>query len=76
MSGTEWVSGLKFELDEQQRAKAAEFIERFAHVYHGAIGGGFTFEFSPTNLGVVAKVVHAKGMPDEETCDLTDYDSW
>lgn len=38
----------------------------------GAIGGGRTYSFTPTGLGVVAKVKCACG--EEE--DLTDYESW
>lgn len=40
--------------------------------YSGAIGGGLTFEFSPTSMGTVVKVKHYSG----PELDLTDYESW
>lgn len=39
--------------------------------YQGAIGGGITYEFTPTSIGVIFKV-----RCDEQTLDLTDYESW
>lgn len=38
----------------------------------GAIGGGLTYSFTPTGLGVIIKVKCACG----EEADVTDYDSW
>ncbi|GAH13040.1 unnamed protein product [marine sediment metagenome] len=43
---------------------------------HGAIGGAFTFTFTPTSIGVSAKVVYLKGTESEKSIDVTDYDSW
>lgn len=90
-----------FELDEQQKKKLAEWVEKqnqFAiekqkesisesdpsystaqeywksgYPYTGAIGGGLTYCFSPTGLGIVTKVQYS--LTDEEI-DLTDYDEW
>lgn len=42
--------------------------------YAGASGGRFTYSFTPTSLGVVVKVHDA--MEQQDTIDLTDYDSW
>lgn len=39
--------------------------------YEGAIGGGLTYSFTPTSLGVIVKAKYG-----EFTLDLTDYDSW
>ena len=44
--------------------------------YTGAIGGGLTYEFTPTSLGVVFKVVWGRGLYSEKSLDLTDYESW
>lgn len=41
--------------------------------YYGAIGGGLTYCFTPTSLGVVVKVRH--GATNAEL-DVSDYDSW
>ncbi len=40
--------------------------------YTGAIGGAYTWEFTPTSLGIVIKIRCSCG----EKLDLTDYDSW
>jgi len=39
----------------------------------GAVGGRFTYSFTPTSLGVVKKVTCACS---EGECDLSDYESW
>ena len=39
--------------------------------YQGAIGGGVTYEFTPTSVGIIVK---ARAY--DQTLDLTDYDSW
>ena len=42
-------------------------------VYTGAIGGRFTFHFTPTSLGCIVKVSDSV---DKDEIDLTDYESW
>jgi hypothetical protein len=42
-------------------------------IYTGAIGGRFTYSFTPTSLGVVVKVRDAITGLEE---DLTNYDHW
>lgn len=44
--------------------------------YLGAIGGGLTYEFTPTGLGTVVVVYFRKGSGSEAHIDLTDYDMW
>ena len=39
--------------------------------YEGAIGGGLTFMFTPTSLGIITQVKYK-----DQTLDLTDYDMW
>lgn len=52
---------------------AAELAEAgIRYRYTGAIGGAYTWEFTPTGLGTVTKVRCSCG----EELDLTDYDSW
>lgn len=46
------------------------------HPYLGAIGGGCTYQFTPTHLGTVVKVYYCKGTDMEAMVDLTDYDNW
>lgn len=40
--------------------------------YAGAIGGAYTYRFTPTSLGTVVKVKCDCG----EEIDVTDYDNW
>lgn len=42
----------------------------------GATGGAVTYEFTPTGLGTVVRVIFCHGTPMQEVLDLTDYDSW
>jgi hypothetical protein len=46
------------------------------HPYTGAIGGGLTYQFTPTSLGTVTKVIWNCGSPYEQVLDVTDYDCW
>src|SRR3989442_1296622 len=44
------------------------------HPYLGAIGGGLTYQFTPTSLGTVIKVIFAHDHPTwEAALDLTTY---
>ena len=40
---------------------------------YGAMGGGYTFMFTPTNLGMIIKV---KNVLTGDTVDLTDWDDF
>jgi len=40
--------------------------------YYGAIGGDLTYQFTPTSLGVIIKVLHVSGAE----LDITDYSLW
>jgi hypothetical protein len=40
--------------------------------YFGAIGGDVTYQFTPTSLGVIMKVLHSSGAE----IDITDYSFW
>ena len=44
--------------------------------YEGAIGGGLTYEFTATGLGVTTKAVYGSGTKYEKSIDLTDYSDW
>lgn len=63
-----------FSLGDQDISRVNEW--KAAHdcglSYQGAIGGKYTYCFSPTNLGIVVKVRCACG----SEIDVTDYDSW
>jgi hypothetical protein len=55
--------------DEQEKLANAWMDERT--VYSGAIGGQFSFVFTPTGLGVAVSVTDGK-----ERLNLTDYSKW
>jgi len=40
--------------------------------YFGAVGGRFTYSFTPTSLGMICNISCACG----EVFDATDYDEW
>ena len=41
--------------------------------YYGAIGGGVTYSFTPTSIGVIVQITETIT---KEELDLTDYDTW
>lgn len=49
---------------------------KIKYPYTGAIGGGLTYEFTPTSIGMVTKVTWGKGTSWEQSLDVTDYDLW
>ena len=60
-----------FALDEDQTKKFLEWRETFPKKDAGAIGGAYTFSFTPTGLGTITKVKYF----DDYELDLTD-DNW
>jgi len=62
-----------FVLDDTQLNKLAEWQENHTPIYVGAIGGMYTFSFTPTGIGVIIEV---KNNTTGESINLTDYDSW
>lgn len=66
---------MKFELTDAQRERYAQWRRELTaskgECYVGAVGGAYTFQFTPTGIGILVSVTRADG----ETIDLTDYDS-
>jgi len=63
----------KFELDDKQIERYKEWIKtlpKLGNGHFGAIGGGYSFEFIPTGLGMIVKAKRGDGYE----IDLTDYD--
>ncbi len=65
---------IKFELTPEQEKTLNEWMQD-KDSYSGAIGGDVTFQFTPTSIGVIEKVIYFKGTSKEAMLDLTDYDS-
>lgn len=64
-----------FDLDKEESKRLREWDE--AHEcelkeYSGAIGGRLTYQFTPTGLGCVVKIICGCG----EEIDVTDYGYW
>jgi len=67
---------MTFTLTPEQELKASEFQaerEAASPTRSTAIGGRWSYVFSPTSIGVVVEIVDCH---DNVKCDLTDYDSW
>lgn len=53
-----------------------DLLESFweeGYPYGGAIGGNYTFSFTPTSIGVVVTVTDSHT---RETIDISDYELW
>ena len=63
-----------FKLTAEQQDETKEWVSGHGCPidYEGAIGGKFTYNFTPTGLGVVEKVTCSCG----SVIDLTLYDKW
>lgn len=61
---------MEFELSDRQWRLARKWMEE-NQKSSGAIGGQFSFVFTPTSLGMIVKVKDA-----DSELDLTDYDLW
>ena len=64
-----------FSLDEKQTEKALAWQRELSkdNANEGAIGGRFTYQITPTGLGLIIKLVDAVT---KQELDLTDFDSW
>lgn len=72
---SEWVKILDKKVIEQQRLSMTpeEFTLKTGDgkvPYYGAIGGGLTYSFTPTSLGLITKIEHSYT---GEVLDVTDY---
>lgn len=65
-----------FKLSKEQHNKMIDFSKECPKINAGAIGGAWTYEFTPTNLGVITIVTFAKGTDKERVIDLTEYKDW
>lgn len=65
---------INFSLDEEEKKLNEWLAKKDLSKYGGAIGGRFTYCFTPTSLGMVVKV--RDSMESKDTIDLTDYSSW
>lgn len=65
-----------FTLDEKQQEKLIKWMADLPpQPPGGAIGGGTTYSFTPTSIGIVIKV-EVLTVAGVKEIDLTDYDGW
>ena len=62
-----------FYLTEKQQQKLNDWILHHEDVYTGAIGGRYTYEFTPTSIGIA---VWVRDAITKEKIDLSDYEDW
>jgi hypothetical protein len=62
-----------FDLDKEQLAKLNEWMKTRPKKYEGCSGGRYIYQFCPTSLGLVVKVIDDIT---KEEIDLTDYENW
>lgn len=64
---------------QKKNVKNPDFIYKMCwndgYPYEGAIGGGVTYEFTPTSIGNIINVRY-KTFEQEFKLDVTDYDSF
>lgn len=61
---------IQFALTEEQYKQAVIWMKERRR-YSGAIGGQFSYVFTPTSFGEIIKIVDG-----EDSLDLTDFDNW
>lgn len=61
-----------YTVSDEEYAKALAFLENGPPEPSTAIGGGTTYKFTPTSIGIAFGVRRWDG----ESLDCTDYDSW
>jgi len=77
----EWMAGVHqraIQIQQERMAQQTSEDREKSHQpsrlpYYGAIGGGVTFQFSETSLGLVCKV---RESITKEEVDLSEYDMW
>jgi len=63
-----------YTITEKQQQRLEQWqAQHTSKQFTGAIGGRYTFSFTPTNKGTITKV---KEIVSGEECDLTDYEAW
>jgi hypothetical protein len=67
------IQCIMFRIPNESLEKLQKWQEKQEFRALGAIGGSYTYSFTPTTLGVVVKV---KNNANGEEIDLTDYENW
>jgi hypothetical protein len=65
-----WQQEIDAKVKEQQKGTSDEHRDM---AYYGAIGGAYTYSFTPTGMGTVVKVTNVLT---GDVLDITDYEDW
>jgi len=71
LSEKQWQKFKTFEKEQDQKVAKLRRVSGAAN--YGAIGGGYKFVFTPTNMGTVAGVIN---QVTKDELNLTDYNEW
>ena len=50
-----------FPITENEETQINKFKDKYRNKYHGAIGGAFTYKFTPTSIGIAGEVIAPNG---------------
>ena len=62
-----------FELSPEESKKAKEWMASKPIQYTGAIGGRFSYKFTPTGIGTIITIIYNV---DHTELDVTEYDGF
>jgi hypothetical protein len=68
-----WKAEQNKKISEQRKGAKFEKSQINGQPYSGAIGGSYTYSFTPTSIGLIITV---KNDLTEDELDLTDYDNF
>ena len=50
-----------FPISKEEATEINKFKDKYRNKYHGAIGGAFTYKFTPTSIGIAGEVIAPNG---------------
>lgn len=50
-----------FPISKEEEIQINKFKDKYRNKYHGAIGGAFTYKFTPTSIGIAGEVIAPNG---------------
>ena len=50
-----------FPISKEEETQINKFKDKYRNKYHGAIGGAFTYKFTPTSIGIAGEVIAPNG---------------
>lgn len=66
---------ITFTIDDDEEKRLNDW-KKDKHSLGGAIGGSFTYKFTPTSIGTIVSVTFGDGTKKENTIVLSDFENW